>query len=458
MIRDLSAAFIRGYGNILYKRDAGKWLVDEKKLREQGKERIKFTARDIREDGANSRLFEILEGMWWVMRGVVFERKGALARGVRGMRKERVDGDTEMDGEQGDLPLKESGVVARPRGRPPKQIQAPAQTVKEPKMRFEQKQEKALERIEEAIDQSKQNGNLGQGNKYQMTALETDEAVQDLIARLHEIRSKSDVQAFERAWDANIARLDEIEGIEELRVKRPAQKRKEEGVGAGELIVNPREKEGEAPFKKMKLSAAAPTRQEVFSGLIPSEPAMLSGVAGTGSIAPGKQDTARTLSVSNLANEPFNTSGTPSILNALRLGQTPLIPTAISVYISSHPSLSPSAYHWPSAPIGIADCKRLFDGIDQRVEIIKISGYTLSYGWDDVMRAVRATDQGKRDGFDLLRGDVERAARLGVTRWRLKVLVMGVARVYQGKMWGMASRKSVERLERIEQGSGRMAT
>jgi hypothetical protein len=50
------------------------------------------------------------------------------------------------------------------------------------------------------------------------------------------------------------------------------------------------------------------------------------------------------------------------------------------------------------------------------------------------MRAVEATEQGRRYGFGVLLRDVSEAARMGVTRFRLKVLVRGMAPVYQGRV------------------------
>jgi hypothetical protein len=461
MIKDLSTLFLRGYGSILYHKQPDKWLLTDAELQAQGKTRIIFTVGDMSVDGKNAEFFRILEPMWWIMRGVVFEEKPMGRKRGRGFKEEEEEGGSvqlegmDVDGEPDELPHKEQGVIARPRGRPPK---TPAQTqamkaAQSPKMNFERNQQTVLQRIEVEIDARKTDRSWRKVTG-RMTALETDEAVQELIVRLQEIRGRSESGAFERAWEVMLGRLEEVDGEEvmgldvapsEMEVEPPLKKVKltettppPQAISLGLAAQQQVAPSGLALPQQVVSSGPAPPQQGTSSGPIPSRPAILPGVAGTiSSIAPNRQDLPRTLPPGNFANEPFNTVGPPSILNRLTLGQTPLIPSSISVYISTSPPLSPyskSAYHWPSAPIGLADCKRLFDGIDQRVDVRQISGYTFSYGWNDVMRAVGATDQEKRHGFDVLLQDVKDGAMMGTTRWRLKVLVIGVAPVYQSRV------------------------
>jgi hypothetical protein len=335
MIRDLSSTFIRGYGNILYKKSAEKWLINDSDLQSAGKMRIQFTPGDTRIDGPNAHFYAILEPMWWIMRGIVFELKPApKRRGQPPKKKVEVedgkavwqgDVDTEMDMQ--DMPHKERGEVAvRTRGRPPKagtdagtytgaQVgtgwdAARARAAKEPKIRFEEKQQKVLERIEQEIDLSKRN--RGTKEKWSMTAEETDEAVQELIARLHEIRCKSGPKAFERSWEINLARLDEIETIGELKVGKLVEL--EDGGQGQSLAIRTSGLDENTPSKKVKLSGTASPQKATVASPFPARAATLSGTAPIGAIfsTSGEQDPPRTFSISNLANEPFNTTGPPS--------------------------------------------------------------------------------------------------------------------------------------------------
>ena len=435
MIKDLTHIFLRGYGNIIYHKDPGHWLVDESELQLAGKERMQFTHGDYGIDGPNAHFYAILEPMWWHMRSIIFELKPSTKK--RGPRKNLVDQDddawqgdvdTEMDG----LPHKEKGVPLRGRGRPPKAVVQAVMAGNPPKVDVEQIQQKAVDRIEQQVNLSKQNGTWD--SKYNMSAVETDEAVQDLIVRLHKVRYHSDPRAFARSWDTHMARLEEIEAIDELKIGTPANSGQGQEIqdDSGLTLVSGL---GEnAPSKRVKLSQSVSADTSVASSSIPSNTTTISGQPLSILSKPANEQVLTTVfSAANLANEPFNTNGPPSILNQIGLGQQPLLPPSISVYISADPPRSPyhdNAYHWPCAPIGIADGKKLFDGIDMRVDIVNIRGYIFSYGWHDMMRSIDSTDRGKRDGFDVLLRDIALAARKGVTKWRVKVLVLGVAPVY----------------------------
>lgn len=75
MIRDLSCAFIRGYGKIIYIDQPEKWLVPEDQLRIAGKERLQFTwnNHNYKDDGPNAHFYQILKPLWWIMRDIIFE-------------------------------------------------------------------------------------------------------------------------------------------------------------------------------------------------------------------------------------------------------------------------------------------------------------------------------------------------------------------------------------------------
>lgn len=73
-IKDLTFAFIRGYGSILYRTGKSKWLVPEGELRLAGKERLQFKRGEYTADGPNAHFYRILEPLWWIMRDLVFEK------------------------------------------------------------------------------------------------------------------------------------------------------------------------------------------------------------------------------------------------------------------------------------------------------------------------------------------------------------------------------------------------
>jgi hypothetical protein len=435
MMKDLTHIFLRGYGNIIYHKDPAHWLVDESELQLAGKERMQFTHGDYGIDGPNAHFYAILEPMWWHMRSIIFQLKPSIKK--RGPKKNTVDQDddawqgdvdTEMDG----LPHKEEGVPLRGRGRPPKAVTQATMAGKAPNVDVEQIQQKAVDRIEQQVNLSKQNGTWDA--KYYMSAIETDEAVQDLFVRLHEVRYNSDPRAFTRSWDTHMARLEEIEAIDELKNGTPANLRQEREIRDDSGVTLVPNLEENAPSKRVKLSKSVLAETGVASSSVPCNTTTISDQALPILSKPASEQPApRAFSAANLANEPFNTNGPPSILNQIGLGQQPLLPPSISVYISADPPRSPyhdNAYHWPCAPIGVADGKKLFDGIDMRVDIVNIRGYIFSYGWHDMMRSIDSTARGKRDGFDVLLRDIALAARKGVTKWRVKVLVLGVAPVY----------------------------
>lgn len=189
-----------------------KWLVDDLQLRLVGKERSHFTQGEYGVDGPNAHFFAILEPMWWIMRGIVFELKPPVKR--RGQPEKIVDvddsdvGQGDVDTEREELLRKEKAFASRSRGRPPKaatRAAVKATSEDAPKALFEDKQKRILRRIEQEIDVSRQNRTWEE--TYRMTANETDEAFQELIARLHGIRCKSDLKAFARSWRRILADL-----------------------------------------------------------------------------------------------------------------------------------------------------------------------------------------------------------------------------------------------------------
>lgn len=300
------------------------------------------------------------------------------------------DNDTELD----IWPQKDKLLIPRPRGRPAKGV---------PKVSFEQKQQQTLNRIDQKIDMSKRNGSRMQNL---MTTEETNEAIFDLILRLHKIRCESDSEVFARSWKIHLGRLDEIEEISDLR---------------------------RSPAETMEQTPNALLPAELPGQQLQEQEDAASGTAFSSLSVDSMEwmgEPTPSVGRKNLANEPFNTDGPPSVLNQLKLGATPLVPSAISVYIMTAPvsvAYHDGSYHWPDAPVSPTDSKRFWGGIGQRSGVRNISGYVLSYGWNDVMRSVHNYDEGRRHGFSVLRADILKAARLGVTRWRLKVLVSGDA-------------------------------
>ena len=433
MIKDLTALFLRGYGSLVYHKQAEKWLVDESELQLAGKERLQFTHGNYAVDGPNRHFYAIMEPMWWKMRTIVFELKPAAKK--RGQPKKNAV--VQDDGaSQGDIDTDMDGLALRGRRRPPLAVTQAARAENAQEVHFEQFQQQSVDRIEQEVNLSKRNGTWYA--EHGMSAVETDEAVKDLVVGLHEIRNISDPKAFTRAWDSNMGRLEEIEAIDELKLQKQQKLEQDQEDQDDSITTLVSGLEDNAPSKKVKLGASIATENGEASSPIPSNTATISGRALPILIRRASEQVApRTFSTANLANEPFNTDGPPSILNRIGLGQTLLIPPSISVYISTDPPRNPyhhNAYHWPCAPIGIADCKNLFDGIDMRADVVRIRGYIFSYGWHDMMRAIDSTDQGKRDGFGLLLQDIALAARNGVTKWRLKVLVLGVAPVYPSRV------------------------
>ena len=415
MIKDLSHVFIRGYCKILYQTEPSKWLVPESQLRLEGKDRLTFAHNKYDVDGPNAHLYRILEPMWWTMRDIVFEvkppakRRGPIPkRNIDDLQKGdgvdsdvyHGDNDTELDVQ---LP-REKSFVPRGRGRPPKAA---------PKVRFEEKQKQTLNRIEQAIDSSKNNSARRQ--RHYMTAEQTDQAVCELISRLHEIRCQSNLDTFASSWETHLARLEEIEEFDEFKNDIAATPVNGARVKASSKGTVPYTDAGEIRGRGKK----SPDRLPVTS-------------------AEGHSPLAVSLRRprSALANEPFNTRGPPSPLDQLALARTTFLPSSLSVYITSAPPVHPykdKSYHWPDAPIGVTDCKRLFDGIGQRVAVRKIYSYSLSYGWNDIMRLIENDAEGRRHGFSELRRDIADAAKQGVTKWRLKVLVAGEVPGYQRK-------------------------
>jgi hypothetical protein len=427
MIKDLTFAFIRGYGSILYKTGKSKWLVPEEELRPAGKERLQFTRGEYTADGPNAHFYRILEPLWWTMRALIFEEVFSplyirvLIKGARidlllqkpppkrpGQPPKRkfdhpsiqeLGADNEYQGysdtELEIQPRKDKSLIPRPRGRPTKGL---------PKVSFEQRQQQTLNRIEREIDLSKRNGSWMQNGL--MKTDETDEAIFDLILRLHKIRCESDPEAFVRSWEIHLGRLDEIEEISDLRRSPAETMEKTPNALLPAQLPGKQLQEQEDAASDTALSSPSVDLMEWMGEPTPS------------------------VERKNLANESFNTNGLPSVLNQLRFGEMPLVPSAISVYIMTTPvsvAYQDSSYHWPDAPVSVTDCQRFWDGIAQRAEVRNISGYVLSYGWNDVMRSIHNFDEGRRHGFSVLREEILKAARLGVTRWRLKVLVSGDA-------------------------------
>ena len=455
MIKDLSRVFVRGYCKILYRTAPSKWLVPEAELQLEGKERLQFTPNNSETDGPNAHFYGILEPMWWIMRDIMFEAKPALKR--RGQPKRTIDGvmkeGVDDDSYQGDndtevdlqLP-KEKSVVPRGRGRPPKAI---------PKMRFEDKQKQVLDRIEQEIEESNAKGSRKQQQRV-MTADQTDEAVYDLIARLHDIRCQSQPDSFARSWETYLARLDEIEDIEDFEYGVAIDRANDAQLAAAQspttaLHTNIEDHPARTRFRKgasheswvpvdpIEMPGLMPTSNPNKSGGSPTQnlPVSSMGNGASGRHVDLANEPLDTHGPRNLSNEPFDTYGPPSPLDQLGRGQTPLIPSRISLYITTTPALLPykdKSYHWPDAPVSITDCKRLFDGIDQRVAVRNISSFTLSYGWNDVMRFIENDEEGRRHGFSELRRDIADAAKMGVTRWRLKILVAGEAQLYQKRV------------------------
>ena len=453
MIKDLSRTFVRGYCKILYRTAPSKWLVPEAELQLEGKERLQFTPNNSETDGPNAHFYRILEPMWWIMRDIVFEvklpakRRGQPKRTIDGVLKEGVnddsyqgDNDTEVDLQ---LP-REKSMVPRGRGRPPKAV---------PKERFEDKQKQVLHRIEQKIEASDAKGSR-EHQHHVMTADQTDEAVYDLIGRLHDIRCQSQPDSFARSWETYLSRLDEIENIEDFEYGVAINRAADVQLAAAQspnTALHTAIEEHPARTRLRKIASHeswVPVDPIEMPGLMPiSDPhkSVLShaqsrpvDVSSIGNGASGSHvdlaNDVETHRPRNLSNEPFNTQGSPSPLDQLGRGQTPLIPSKISLYITTTPALQPykdKSYHWPDAPVSITDCKRLFDGIDQRVAVRNISSFTLSYGWNDVMRFIKNDEEGRRHGFSELRRDIADAAKMGVTRWRLKVLVAGEAQLYQ---------------------------
>lgn len=331
------------------------------------------------------------------------------------------DNDTELNIQ----PQKKNSLISRARGPAPKEV---------PKVTFEQKQQQTLNRIEQEIDLSKKNGSWkqnelmtkdetnesvfdlskrnGSWKQNRLTATEeTDEAIFNLIVRLHDIRCASNPEVFARSWELHMARLDEIEDISDLR-RGPAR---------------PEEQTPSAISPAQLLGQQMQEYEGAALGTTVSSLKAIDLAERPGQASPNVRQ-------KNLANEPFNTNGPPSVLNQLKLSQTPLVPSTVYAYITTAPpsfAYNDSSYVWPDAPVSMIDYKRFWDGIDQRAEVRNISCYVLSYCWNDVMRSIGPDDKARRRGFSVLTRDIFRAAKFGVTRWRLKVLVLGESLGYQ---------------------------
>jgi len=215
--------------------------------------------------------------------------------------------------------------------------------------------------------------NIPDSSYHSLSADETDQAIVDLVARLANIKARSDPAVFQQLWDQHVGRVEELE------------------------------------------HSRSDTNQ--------AGPVEVHGNPGTGA------DAVSITELSNLSNEPFATAGNP-VPQAWPRWIPARVPGVMAVFITTAPAESPytqQAYEWLDAPVRMVDQHAFFNGVMLRVSMAaeRVKGLVLSYGWCDVCRWVAMTGvAGRRDGWSVLQRDLAWAAERGVRVWRMKVLVV----------------------------------
>lgn len=300
------------------------------------------------------------------------------------------------------------------------------------------------------------------------TAAQTEEALLQLIVELHEIRINSHEGTFRRLFERHLARLEEIEYVDELQQHSPRKpddhKKRSSEAGAvteeqdvmahnayatgrtateGAKVASTDTGEKRSLVLKLKIPQVVQEvlkqDENISTGSFANNSSRSSGPTTDASL-----ETARAvlhqLSESNTAQvqaaqrlllprlRPLTLSADsptqPSIFENLLLPAT--IPETLTACITPYSNTSASAqpYIWLDAPITPSSFERFKDGACLRAEVprgVRVENIilVLAYGWSDACRVVR----GQQD-WSWVNTDIREAASRGVDRWRLRVCVV----------------------------------
>ncbi|KIV83211.1 hypothetical protein PV11_05258 [Exophiala sideris] len=318
-LTSVSRTLLRAFGYIVWA-PSSEWLIDNSVLSE-GEVRLTYSRKLGPDHPDNDRFYPILDDLWLRMRNVLFAQKPAPHPGRRRGRP----------------------AMGRPSAPPPppnvdteEDIYHSASTSH---AAFERARATASRKLTALWETMPESDSLDRQYTYE----ECDEAILDLIVRLHEVRSRSDPRVFASLWEERIMRIDELEDV--LPIDNNTQTQ---------------------PATPDTLA-----RNQMY-----------------------------------LSNEPFHTHGRPILSNPSSIPPTMPSVMSIWISTSCLPTISLSAsglpnviqtaappqqaYHWVDAPVENTDMTRFIQGVNWRIEpnASDIVGFVLSYGWNDITRFI----------------------------------------------------------------------
>ncbi|KAK5070634.1 hypothetical protein LTR64_000308 [Lithohypha guttulata] len=465
-IRKLSKLFLTAMGQLtwLNKRE---WLLTAEEL-EEGEEPLYYKLPRERKEGDHDRFFAILDNLWERMRSRIFETQPPTP-------VDFTDADSIAFTNPTNTRQHHRGKVGVP-GFQPNDTQLRIPPVKPPRFRKrgrswnKERQNTRKRRVQQPSSKEK-NARPGV-----MTAGQTEEAILNIIVDLHETRANSHPGIFARLFQQHLARLEEIEYIDELgpgvvgasstapKGEEPNHTRANPAGEPQDNIVSD-SSEDEAMSDTSFHTADDDDRKEAW--LYPAERnSMLAGHEKLSSRARGNKNISKP-QPTNPARKPLpdssrhtqpqpSSQAVPQLQAQVHVHQpkeiqtsqplhlpltspqtlltpptttqsyliNPTLPEMLTTYITpfSYSSGSPQPYIWLDAPVVAGSYEAFRAGVCLRANVPEgvgrdKVGMVLAYGWNDLCRLVR----GEGDWREFVMADLRQAARRGVTVWRVRV-------------------------------------